>query len=85
MSVSGAKLSRWRLFRGSGQLDADSDERQIFHESGRIISDNVYGTVEEDAWRRDFTVNALYYNIADYSIWAFADGLADLQATGSCA
>ena len=56
------------------------NEEQVFHASGRIIADNVYGTIEEDAWRRDFTVNALYYNIADYSIWAFADGLADLQS-----
>jgi len=52
----------------------------VFHASGRIIADNVYGTLEEDAWRRDFTVNALYYNIADYSIWAFADGLTDLES-----
>ncbi|WP_251358297.1 polynucleotide adenylyltransferase PcnB [Kangiella sp. TOML190] len=46
---------------------------------GMIVRDNVYGTVEEDAIRRDFTVNALYYNIADFSIHDYCGGLADLE------
>jgi poly(A) polymerase len=75
----GREIIEVATFRGSGSGD-ESGERQVFHESGRIISDNVYGTVEEDAWRRDLTINALYYNIADYSIWAFAGGLEDLEA-----
>jgi len=49
-------------------------------EAGQLLRDNVYGTLEEDAERRDFTVNALYYNIADFSIYDFAGGLADLEA-----
>ncbi len=48
--------------------------------SGRILRDNVYGTLEEDVWRRDFTANALYYNIADFSIWDFCDGAGDIEA-----
>ena len=48
-------------------------------EEGRILRDNVYGTIEEDVWRRDFTCNALYYNIADFSIWDFTDGVADIE------
>ncbi len=47
---------------------------------GRIISDNVYGTIETDALRRDFTVNALYYDHADGSVLDFAGGMADLEA-----
>ena len=35
-------------------------------EHGMLLRDNIYGTIEEDAWRRDFTINALYYNIADF-------------------
>lgn len=54
----------------------DSHERD---ETGRILSDNVYGTLEEDAFRRDFTVNALYYDIRDFSIVDFAGGMEDLQ------
>ncbi len=46
---------------------------------GMIIRDNMYGTIEDDAWRRDFTVNALYYNIADFSILDYTGGMQDLQ------
>jgi len=49
-------------------------------EEGRIIRDNVYGTVEDDAVRRDFTVNALYYNIKDFSVVDYAGGMEDLEA-----
>lgn len=46
---------------------------------GAILSDNTYGTIEEDAWRRDFTLNALYYNIADYSVVDYTGGMLDLK------
>lgn len=49
-------------------------------EAGLILRDNVYGSLEEDAWRRDFTVNALYYNIADFSVMDFTGGIQDLKA-----
>lgn len=48
-------------------------------EDGMILSDNEYGTMEEDAWRRDFTINALYYNIADFSLVDYTQGLKDLK------
>ncbi len=47
--------------------------------NGMVVRDNVYGTLEEDAVRRDFTVNALYYNIDDYSIVDYTGGLDDLH------
>ncbi len=75
----GREIIEVATFRGTTPA-ADGEQEQVFHASGRIIADNVYGTIEEDAWRRDFTINALYYNIADFSIWAFADGMADLQS-----
>jgi poly(A) polymerase len=46
---------------------------------GMILRDNIYGTIEEDAWRRDFTINALYYNIADFTVLDFVGGLQDLK------
>ncbi len=49
-------------------------------DEGLILRDNVFGTIEEDAQRRDFTVNALYYNIADFAIYDFVGGMADLEA-----
>ena len=47
---------------------------------GLILRDNVWGSIEEDAARRDFTINAIYYNIADFSLWDFAHGMKDLNA-----
>lgn len=47
--------------------------------SGLLLRDNVYGTLEEDAVRRDLTINALYYNAADFSVYDQVDGLQDLQ------
>jgi poly(A) polymerase len=49
-------------------------------DEGRILRDNVYGTIDEDVWRRDFTCNALYYNIADFSIWDYTGGFEDVKA-----
>ncbi|POF56335.1 poly(A) polymerase, partial [Vibrio vulnificus] len=46
---------------------------------GMLLRDNVYGTIDEDAERRDFTINAMYYNIADYSIHDYAGGVEDLE------
>lgn len=46
---------------------------------GMIVRDNVYGTIEDDATRRDFRINALYYNIADYSIVDYVGGMQDIK------
>lgn len=48
-------------------------------EDGMILRDNVYGSIEDDAWRRDFTVNALYYNIQDFSVVDYVGGSGDLD------
>ena len=45
-----------------------------------MTSDNVFGTAREDALRRDFTINGLFYNIADYSVIDYVGGLDDLDA-----
>ena len=65
-------------FRAAGAQPDDDDRAHT--DSGRILRDNVYGTIDEDVWRRDFTVNALYYNIADFSIWDYVNGVADVRA-----
>ena len=59
---------------------APPEAEQHVDDQGRIMRDNVFGTLEQDAWRRDFTVNALYYNIQDFSIVDYTGGLADLKA-----
>jgi len=50
------------------------------HHDRMLHRDNTFGTPEEDAFRRDFTVNALFYDIADFSIIDFTGGLRDLDA-----
>ncbi|MEM9208514.1 MAG: polynucleotide adenylyltransferase PcnB, partial [Pseudomonadota bacterium] len=60
-------------------VSPDDHEDAVLDTEGRILRDNVYGSIEDDVWRRDFTCNALYYNIADFSIWDYAGGVADIQ------
>jgi poly(A) polymerase len=60
--------------------DFDESLERVVDDSGRILRDNVYGTIDDDIWRRDFTCNALYYNIADFSVWDYCDGFADVKA-----
>jgi poly(A) polymerase len=49
-------------------------------EHGRMLSDNVFGTQAEDAMRRDFTVNALFYDPVREEVWDYVHGLKDLKA-----
>jgi len=58
----------------------DDDEDRVTDEHGRILRDNAYGTIDDDVWRRDFTANSLYYNIADFSIWDYCGGVEDISA-----
>lgn len=67
------------------ELDDEAELNGIDHERvldthGRLLRDNVYGTIDEDVWRRDFTANALYYNIADFSLWDYVGGAEDIAA-----
>src|SRR5690348_11886482 len=52
----------------------------VTDEHGRILRDHAYGNIEDDVWRRDFTANSLYYNIADFSIWDYTGGVEDIAA-----
>ena len=65
---------------GAGHQDPNRQRHPHMQKSedGMILRDNVYGTPAEDALRRDFTVNALAYNITDFSIIDYTSGLADL-------
>lgn len=57
----------------------DDAEGEGHIEDGRIIRDNVYGDIDDDVWRRDFTVNALFYNIEDFSIVDYVGGINDIR------
>jgi len=70
---AGGETIEVSTFRGP-QAEAQADEH------GRILSDNVFGTQAEDAARRDFTINALYYDPVTEEIWDYLDGFKDIQA-----
>lgn len=66
-------------FRSNHTTHDAASGRAAQDSSGRILRDNVYGTLEEDALRRDFTVNALYYDPSDRTLHDFAGGISDLH------
>lgn len=72
----GREIIEVATFRADQQEHHDDREHD---ESGRILRDNVYGQLEDDVWRRDFTVNALYYDIADFSIVDYTSAMDDIN------
>ncbi len=68
------------------ESDSSSDKHKKLeplakqNESGQLVRDNIFGSIEEDAARRDFTFNAMYFCIKDESILDFADGLNDIAS-----
>lgn len=75
----GAETVEVSTFRGS-HLDESPEGEAKIAESGRILRDNVFGNQEQDAVRRDFTANALYYDPHTEEILDFHNGVADIQA-----
>ncbi|MEW6764586.1 MAG: polynucleotide adenylyltransferase PcnB [Pseudomonadota bacterium] len=71
----GKEIVEVATFRAAG----DDVPGRAADDSGRLLRDNVYGTLEDDVQRRDFTVNALYYDIADFSVLDYVGGMRDLQ------
>ena len=74
----GSEIIEVSTFRAQHSDETEDQDGHVI--DGRIIRDNVYGTIEEDVWRRDFTVNALYYSIDDYSVIDYVSGLNDVKA-----
>lgn len=75
----GREIIEVTTFRGRPNDDHDEHLAQQ-SEHGLLLRDNVWGNIEEDALRRDFTVNALYYNIADFSLHDWAGGVSDIES-----
>ncbi|OZB60854.1 MAG: poly(A) polymerase [Lysobacterales bacterium 14-68-21] len=74
--VFGPEIIEVATFRGTGEEDGEGDRHIV---DGRIVRDNVWGTIEEDAVRRDFRVNAMYYDISDFSVRDYVGGMQDVQ------
>jgi poly(A) polymerase len=82
--VFGREIIEVATFRGhhenapKKQQDCQKTSKQSEH--GMLLRDNIYGSIEEDAERRDFTINALYYSAKDFKIHDFANGITDINA-----
>ncbi len=74
--VFGPEIIEVATFRGHHSEDS-AGKNQSDH--GQLLSDNVYGSIDEDAERRDFSANALYYNIADFSIYDYWGGVEAIE------
>ena len=72
----GAEIIEVATFRAND--DDGSGDRAV--ENGRLVRDNVYGSIEDDAVRRDFTANALYYAVSDFAVRDYVGGYDDVMA-----
>ncbi|AQA17822.1 poly(A) polymerase [Halioglobus japonicus] len=85
----GREIIEVTTFRGhhdNGEADAraNSGNHSRQSASGMLLRDNVYGTLEEDAVRRDLTVNALYYDAGTFEVYDHVHGLEDLEKRHIC-
>ncbi|QBY04736.1 polynucleotide adenylyltransferase PcnB [Thalassotalea sp. HSM 43] len=79
--VFGRDIIEVATFRGHHKEDhCDKQKLSKQSEQGMLLRDNIYGSIDEDAERRDFTINALYYSIKDFKVYDFANGVADIES-----
>ena len=76
---SGREIIEVTTFRGHHDTDTASQAAQA-SQSGRLLRDNVYGSLDDDARRRDLTINALYYDTVAQTLIDKMDGQADVAA-----
>ncbi|TAN54425.1 MAG: polynucleotide adenylyltransferase PcnB [Betaproteobacteria bacterium] len=76
----GAETVEVSTFRAAlSDAETEGAQARVQDEHGRVLRDNVFGTLEEDARRRDFTINALYFDPATEEVIDYHGGLADLK------
>jgi poly(A) polymerase len=82
--IIGRRFQIVHVMIGSETLEVSTfraahDENTLKDEHGRVLRDNIWGTMEEDAARRDFTVNALYYDPVTETVYDYHHGVDDLK------
>ena len=78
--VFGREIIEVATFRGHHDEQDQQDKKTSKQsEHGMLLRDNIYGSIEEDAERRDFTINALYYSTKDFKVFDFANGVKDVE------
>ncbi|WP_225639560.1 polynucleotide adenylyltransferase PcnB [Candidatus Profftia sp. (ex Adelges kitamiensis)] len=82
--IFGPEIIEVSTFRGHHEHISNRENISYQTQHGMLLRDNVYGNIEEDAQRRDFTINSLYYGIADFMIRDYTGGMRDLQERRIC-
>lgn len=81
--VFGREIIEVATFRGhhdsASEKEKSCKKTSKQSEHGMLLRDNIYGSIEEDAQRRDFTINALYYSSKDFKVYDFANGVKDIE------
>ena len=79
----GREIIEVATFRGhhdnTQKKSIDNTKISKQNDAGMLLRDNIYGSIEEDAERRDFTINALYYSTKDFKVYDFANGVKDVE------
>ncbi|MEH3412968.1 polynucleotide adenylyltransferase PcnB [Phytobacter diazotrophicus] len=75
----GPEIIEVATFRGHHE-DTEADRTTSQRgQNGMLLRDNIFGSIEEDAQRRDFTINSLYYSVADFTVRDYVGGMRDLD------
>ncbi len=77
----GPEVIEVATFRGHHEQHQEQEMKNAAQQghNGMLLRDNIFGTIEEDAQRRDFSINSLYYSIADFTVRDYTNGLNDLR------
>lgn len=78
----GREIIEVTTFRGNHTQEENSTlnkHTSLTNDKGMLLRDNVFGSIEEDALRRDFSVNALYYSSKDFCVYDFTNGISDIK------
>ncbi|CUX96881.1 Poly(A) polymerase I precursor [Candidatus Doolittlea endobia] len=80
--IFGSEIIEVATFRGHHQVvmsEKNVGKLALTGDNGILLRDNIFGSIEEDAQRRDFSVNSLYYSVSDFTLRDYTGGLKDLQ------
>ena len=77
--IIGRRFRLVHVFYRNEIIEVSTFRAQVEESMTTVVTDNTYGTIEEDAWRRDFTVNALYYHVKDQQVVDYTGGMTDLR------
>ncbi|CAK9885986.1 MAG: Poly(A) polymerase I [Candidatus Erwinia impunctatus] len=77
----GREVIEVATFRGHHEAPENNDSQTLSQrgQNGMLLRDNIFGSIEDDAQRRDLTINSLYYSVADFTVRDYVGGLQDLQ------